>query len=81
MIRRLACAIAVLVGTWVGGVRLANASCEATHIEVFANPISTSGNLVPVMWRVDPECVVIETGLLLGTDPTALAPAGQPIYG
>ncbi len=81
MIRRLAFTLVSILVTWAGGVRLAEASCAGTSIHVSVAPIVWLSDVIPVAWHIDPACAVIETGLLLGRDPAALTPAGQPIYG
>ncbi len=81
MIRRLAFTLVSILLTWAGGVRLAEASCASTSIHVSVAPIVWHSDVIPVAWHIDPACAVIETGLLLGRDPAALTPAGQPIYG
>ncbi len=81
MIRRLVFTLVSILVTWAGGVRLAEASCESTSIQVLVTPIVWLSDVIPVTWYIDPACAVIETGLLLGRDPAALTPAGQPIYG
>src|SRR5574341_1747611 len=81
MIRRLAFTLVSIMVTWAGGVRLAEASCAATSVHVSVDPFVFPTHVIPVRWSIDPSCEVIETGLLLGRDPSALAPAGQPLYG
>jgi hypothetical protein len=60
--------------------RLAEATCTQSQIHVVPQNLNI-GPAVPVTWIIGPACDVIETGLVLGTDPAKLAPAGQPVYG
>lgn len=81
LFRTLACTLVATLGSWVGGVRLAEAACAATSLQVSAQMMLLPSEVIPVAWSIDPACAVVETGLLLGTEPNALAPVGQPIYG
>ncbi len=73
-------AAAAVVVAWTGGVPRAEAACAATSVQVLVQPILAPSEVIPVSWHVDPACAVIETGLLLGSDPAALSPVGSPIY-
>ncbi len=77
--KRLAWAIAVIVTALAGHTSLTEASCTGSNAWVIAPPIATGGT-VRILWRVEPACDVIETGLLIGADLNALAPAGPPVY-
>lgn len=81
LFRTLTCLLVAILGTWVGGVRVAEASCGASRIQVVVRLAVFPSDVIPVTWYVDPACAVVETGLLLGPEPTALVPVGQPIYG
>lgn len=78
-IKRMGWAMVLAVG-WLGAGGLAEASCAESTI-LLAVPGSVIGEAVSVAWAIEPACDVVETGLLLGPSPTALAPVGQPIYG
>lgn len=80
MRKRLVCMIALSVGAWLGTADLAEASCAGSSIWIGV-PGSIIAHAIPVIWRIEPVCDVIETGLLLGTQSTELSPVGQPIYG
>lgn len=56
------------------------AGCSQSRIDV-GTPAMMFDSRVPIGWRVVPECDVIETGLLVGTDPANLVSIGQPVYG
>lgn len=77
-LRALTCALMVVLGASIGDVRSAEASCGAIHVSVPL--LLLPGHVIPVSWSVDPSCAVVETGLLLGRSPDALAPVGQPIH-
>jgi hypothetical protein len=55
------------------------ASCSQSRIDIAVVPM-TFGDRVPIGWRVVPECDVIETGLLVGTDPASLVAIGEAVY-
>jgi len=80
MRKRLVCVIALSVGAWFAAGDLAEGSCAGSRIWLAAQP-SGMGRAIPVTWVIEPACDLIETGLLLGTNPASLAPVGQPIYG
>lgn len=52
-----------------------DSSILAAAVPNFFRPV------IPVVWRIEPACDVIETGVLFGTDPSSLTTVGQPIYG
>lgn len=72
--------LALLVGAWTLGPLPAEAACTQSRIEVLPRSL-VIGPSIPVTWQITPPCDVIETGILLGTDPSALDPAGERIYG
>lgn len=72
--------LAFLVGAWALGPLPAEAACTQSRIEVLPRSL-VIGPSIPVTWQITPPCDVIETGILLGTDPSALDPAGERIYG
>lgn len=82
-IRWTAWTVALVVGIWAGGGRLAEAACEPVPPAVIPSPASVlfPSEVLTVIWRADPACGVVETGLLMGRDPGSLRPVGQPIYG
>lgn len=80
MVKRLGCAIMLAVTTWAASVSHAEASCAGSSINVAALPTLIS-EAIFAAWHIEPACDVIESGLMLGREPTALAPVGQPIYG
>lgn len=80
MCKRLWWLVVVAVGASLGVRGPAEASCAGSTISVATTP-SVIGGAIPIIWAIDPPCPIIETGLLLGADPTVLAPVGQPIYG
>ncbi len=67
LFRTLACTLVAILGSWVGGVRLAEAACAATSLQVSAQVMLLPSEVIPIAWSVDPACAVVETGLLLGT--------------
>lgn len=81
LLSTVACTLVAILGSWVGGVRPAEAACAPTSLQVSAQVMLLPSEVIPVAWSIDPACAVVETGLLLGTEPNALAPVGQPIYG
>jgi hypothetical protein len=80
MVRRLIWAGMVLLASWAGGAGSAEASCAGSRVDVVTLPF-VYGETLPVVWKIEPACPVIETGLLLGTDPAGLVSVGQPVYG
>jgi hypothetical protein len=80
MIKRLAWIPVLLAVFWTGGIRGAEASCAGSTIWLGV-PDALVANAIPVFWRIDPPCDVIESGLLLGSQSTLLTPIGQRIYG
>ncbi len=73
--------VVVFFGTWAGSVRPARASCTAADVAVSITPLLAPSDVIPVSWRLGSGCATVETGLLLGRTPGALAPAGQPLHG
>src|SRR5438552_1513196 len=59
---------------------LAEASCAGSQISVFTRTVWIAETIV-LSWGMESVCDVIEMGLLLGADPSRLAPVGEPIYG
>lgn len=79
MRRIVLCATAVVLAVTLQHDR-AEAACTESQITVRAPLANVSGS-IPVGWLVQPACDVIETGLLVGSDPDQLSKAGQPFYG
>lgn len=80
MIKLWVCLLSVLIGAWVLEPLPAEGACTESRIEVLTRPL-VIGPTFPVTWQIIPPCEVIETGLLLGTDPSTLEPAGERIFG
>ncbi len=74
----LACLVILVAVNWAAVP--VEASCASSTIHVAAPPI-VFGKAITVAWGIAPTCDVIETGLLLGPDPTGLAPVGEVFYG
>lgn len=79
MTKRLTWVPLLVVPFWLGGGGVGEASCTGSAIWI-ATAGSVAARGIRVAWGVEPACDVIETGLLLGTQPAALGPVGQPIY-
>lgn len=80
MVKPWAGLLSLLIGVWTLGPLPADAACTQSQIEVLPRPL-VIGPSIPVTWQIAPPCDVIETGLLLGADPSTLEPAGERIYG
>lgn len=80
MPRRLRFVVVLLAASAVGAPGAAEAACVDASVEVSVTPVLGASHVIPVRWRVDPSCAVVETGLLLGREPGALARAGEPVH-
>jgi hypothetical protein len=80
MLKRLAIVTIGLLTTWAASFDLVEASCEGSSIAVAARQ-RFFNSAISALWRIDPACDVIETGVIMGVDPNNLTPVGQPIYG
>lgn len=80
MLRNRACAVAAFV-FMLALAKDAGASCVPDDLVVLVRPIVVGSEAIPVAWEIDGSCPVIETGVIIGTDPEALAPVSEPLYG
>lgn len=80
MLQRLAGASVAILTTWVISAGVTEASCAGSNIAVAPIQKLSGVPVITVVWRIEPACDVVDTGLLFGTDPDRLSPVGQPIH-